>query len=56
MRYGPLRPVGLEDKQGKDLCGGAIAGRKTKMAVFGCRISDRLRYGEQDRVFRLIPV
>lgn len=57
LRYGPFRPVGLSDGQGRRPYA-ALQLRKenTEATLFnlvGCQT--RLKWGEQKRVFRLIP-
>ncbi len=57
MRYGPLRPVGLQDNQGLRPYAVVQLRQEDKEGhIFGLvGFQTRLRYGEQDRVFRLIP-
>jgi methylenetetrahydrofolate--tRNA-(uracil-5-)-methyltransferase len=57
LRFGPLKPVGLEDPEGREpyavvqLRREDLAGDYFNLVGF----QTRLRYPEQDRVFRLLP-
>jgi methylenetetrahydrofolate--tRNA-(uracil-5-)-methyltransferase len=58
LAYGPFKPVGLEDpRTGERPCAvvqlRAENREKTALNLVGCQT--KLKYGEQDRVFRLIP-
>lgn len=57
MRYGPLRPVGLIDQEGLRPYAVVQLRQEDKAGhIYGLvGFQTRLRYGEQDRVFRLIP-
>ena len=57
LRFGPFRPVGLEDSQGqRPYAVLQLRLENTKATLFnlvGCQT--RLKWGEQKRVFRMIP-
>ncbi|HWP98572.1 MAG TPA: methylenetetrahydrofolate--tRNA-(uracil(54)-C(5))-methyltransferase (FADH(2)-oxidizing) TrmFO [Syntrophomonadaceae bacterium] len=58
MRFGPMRPVGLEAGEGEDRPYAVVQLRQEDLEgrIFGLvGFQTRLRWGEQDRVFRLIP-
>lgn len=57
LRYGPLRPVGLEDAEGnRPYAVVQLRLENTKATLFNLvGFQTRLKWGEQQRVFRLIP-
>lgn len=57
LRYGPLRPVGLADKDGSRLYAVVqLRLENTAKTLFNLvGFQTRLKWGEQKRVFRLIP-
>jgi methylenetetrahydrofolate--tRNA-(uracil-5-)-methyltransferase len=58
LRYGPMRPVGLEDPKTGERPYAVVQLRQenTEGTVFGMvGFQTRLRWGEQEKVFRLIP-
>ena len=57
LAFGPLKPVGLKDERtGVKPCGGAAPpGRLRRHAVQYRRLQTNLKFGEQRRVFGLIP-
>jgi methylenetetrahydrofolate--tRNA-(uracil-5-)-methyltransferase len=58
LRYGPMRPVGLTGCDGDDLAYAVLQLRQEDKAgqIYGLvGFQTRLRWGEQDRILRLIP-
>jgi methylenetetrahydrofolate--tRNA-(uracil-5-)-methyltransferase len=58
LRFGPMRPVGLVDPTGDGPAHAVLQLRQEDKAgqIYGLvGFQTRLRWGEQDRIFRLIP-